>query len=83
MEQDQMLKLRVACSTPRESSEGQKPLSSAGLWRAIQLAALRYSVCAEKAVQEDRGQFCYLVPVDSGLGHAIDRALQIQSQNCC
>lgn len=56
-----------------EPSEGQKPSGSAGLRRAIHLAALRYSVCAEKAVQEDRGQFCYLVPVDSSLGHAIDR----------
>lgn len=26
---------------------------SAGFWRTIHLAALRYSVCAEKAVQED------------------------------
>lgn len=82
-----MLKLWMACSTLREPSEGQKPLGarkgpgSAGFWRTIHLAALRYSVCAEKAVQEDRGQFCYLVPVDGGLGHAVDSTLQIQSKN--
>lgn len=59
MEQDQMLKLCVACSTPREPSEGQEPLGatkgrgSAGFWRTIHLAALSYTVSAEKAVQED------------------------------
>lgn len=54
-----MLKLWVACSTLREPPEGQKPLGarqsagSAGFRRTIHLAALSYSVCAEKAVQED------------------------------
>lgn len=82
-----MLKLWMACSTLQEPSEGQKPLGarkgpgSARFWRTIHLAALRYSVCAEQAVQEDRGQFCYLVPVDGGLGHAVDSTLQIQSES--
>lgn len=82
-----MLKLRVACSTPQEPCEGQEPLEatggpgSAGFRRTIHLAALSYSVSAEKAVQEDRGQFCDQVPVDSRLGHAVDRTLQIQSES--
>lgn len=82
-----MVKLYVACSTPRESSGGQKSLrgrkgsGSAGFWRTIHLAALSYSICAEKAVQEDRGQFCHQVPVNGCLGHAVDRTLQIQSKH--
>lgn len=69
----------MACPTPREPSEGQMAfgvtdgLSSAGFRRAIHLAALSYSVCTEKAVQEDRGQLRHQVPVDGSLGHAIDR----------
>lgn len=69
----------MACPTPREPPEGQTPLgvteglSSAGFRRAIHLAALSYSVCTEKAVQEDGGQLCHQVPVDGSLGHAIDR----------
>lgn len=70
--------MHVACSTPQELSGGQqhlgarKHLGSAGFWRTIHLAALRYSICAEEAVQEDRSQFCHQVPVDGGLGHAVD-----------
>lgn len=77
----------MACPTPREPSEGQmafgvtEGLSSAGFRRAIHLAALSYSVCTEKAVQEDRGQLRHQVPVDGSLGHAIDRTLEIQSKN--
>ena len=77
----------MACPTPRAPSEGQMHLgatedpSSAGFWRTIHLAALRYSVCAEKAVQEDGGQFCHQVPVDCSLGHAVDRTLQTQSKS--
>lgn len=77
----------MACPTPREPSEGQtslgvtEGLSSAGFWRAVHLAALSYSVCTEKAVQEDGGQLRHQVPVDGSLGHAIDRTLEIQSKN--
>lgn len=77
----------MARPTPREPSEGQMHLgatedpSSAGFWRTIHLAALSYSVCAEKAVQEDGGQFCHQVPVDCSLGHAVDRTLQTQSKS--
>lgn len=45
------------------------------------MAALSYSVCTEKAVQEDGGQLRHQVPVDGSLGHAIDRTLEIQSKN--
>lgn len=76
----------MACPTPREPPEGQTPLgvteglSSAGFRRAIHLAALSYSVCTEKAVQEDGGQLRHQVPVDGSLGHAIDRTLEVKSK---
>ena len=79
----QRLNLRVARSAPGNPLEAGAPLRSAGLRRPVHLAALSYSVCAEEAVQEDRGQLCHLVPVDGGLGHAVDRALQVQSKNRC
>lgn len=88
MEQDQMLKLCSLFNTPRtfwsqKFLGARKGPGSAGFWSAIHLAALSYSVCAEKAVQENGGQFCYLVPVDGGLGHAVDSTLQTQAKNRC
>lgn len=70
----------------QEPSEGWKPLetrkgpSSARFWRTIHLAALGDSVRAVQAVQEDRGQFCNHIPVNSCLGHAINGTLQIQTK---
>lgn len=77
-EQDQTSKLCVTCSILQNLLKAKSPSgtskgpSSAGLLRAIHLAALGESVCAVQAVQEIRGQFRNQIPVNGCLDHAVD-----------
>lgn len=57
---------------------GQTGAGSAGFWSPIHLGALGDRVCAVQAVQEDRCQFRNQIPVNDGLGIAVDGTLQSQ-----